>query len=346
MQDTGVLVIGTQRSGTTLLNRVLNAHPDMALLYQQTNFLRLDPHSYDLGSSEERLRLIADARRVCRVYSKRFDDAVEDELVSEFGTADRSVTAGDVYRAVLRRLTPKQGTKYWGEKYAGRAVDALKFIDIVPGGKVVHIMRDPRDVCASEKRRMTAQFGMTEDEPAFLLMVYDWKIAHFIGRYIQTVATADYHRLRYEDLVTKPEQTVAGICRFLGLPFAPEMLQAGQYTDDEGAPWEANSFFESGVKSVRADFTGRWQKALRPSEALFVEQFCRAGMKDFGYPMPSAWSQLVATLRQRTDLRRLATEAEQRARTFIADPAYKTYIPKRFGDRIDFARVDRLYCDG
>ena len=108
MHDTGLLVVGTQRSGTTLLNRILNAHANIGLLFQQSNFLRLDPQSYDLSLPDEKKRLVADARRACGVYSKRFDDNVESALIAEIAPAARVWTPGDVYRAILQKLIPKK----------------------------------------------------------------------------------------------------------------------------------------------------------------------------------------------------------------------------------------------
>lgn len=343
MQDRGLLIVGTQRSGTTLLNRILNAHPDVALLFQQSNFLRLDPRSYDLRTAGETTRLINDAKAACSVYSSRFDDRIKDSLLLEFNDAGQP-TVGAVYRSVMTRLLPKTATRYWGEKYAGRMIDALKFIDIVPDGKIVHIVRDPRDVCASEKRRLAVQMAKPDNDTSFLLTAYDWKIAHFIGRYIERVLPDNYLVLKYEDLITSPEQACERICRFLNLPFAPEMLASHTFTDDDGSSWEANSFFESNVTTVRPDFVGRWPRILTQPEASFVERFCEAGMRDFGYPVQSSPTMLASLFSSRGELRRLGTAAERYARACVKDPAYRPYVPQRFNVKIDFEGVDPLYA--
>jgi hypothetical protein len=292
MQETGLLIVGSQRSGTTLLNRIVNAHPDVALLFQQSNFLRLDPQSYRLAGAGERQRLIQDARRACSLYSRRFDDSIEAGLIAEFAE-NTGTDISAVYRSLIQKLLPATGRRYWGEKYAGRAVDALKFIDIVPDGKILHIVRDPRDVCASEKQRLKVQMNKPEGDTSFLLTAYDWKIGHLIGGHIQRAMPGNYLRLRYEDLIADPAGICRNICSFLDLPFTTEMLEADKYTEDDGTRWEANTFFESNITTVRSDFRDRWQRVLTPQEALFVDKFCQAGMRDLEYPARSQWRLLV-----------------------------------------------------
>jgi uracil phosphoribosyltransferase len=36
-----ILIVGIMRSGTTMLNRVLNAHPQLYFFYNQTDFLKI-----------------------------------------------------------------------------------------------------------------------------------------------------------------------------------------------------------------------------------------------------------------------------------------------------------------
>lgn len=352
MQDHGLLIVGTQRSGTTLLNRMLNAHPDVALLYQQSNFLRLDLGAYDLRRADEARRLLADARRVCSEFSDRFDDDAHAALLAWIDTAGPPAL-GALYRMVVRRLGGR-GTRYWGEKYAGRAIEALKFLDAVPDGKVVHIVRDPRDVCASEKRKRMIEAGLPPVDPSFLSMAYDAKVAERVGAHLQNVASGNYHRLRYEDLVADPAGAARTLCAFLGLRCVPAMLQTGAFTDDDGRPWRANSSFERDVTSIRASFRGRWRSGLTRAEARCVERLCGPAMRRLGYRPPwrvSAWA--AARLpprfvpeswqREAAEVEWLATAAEEAALWSVTHPAYRSYAGQRLGIPLDFSRIDRIY---
>lgn len=333
MTDTPLLVVGTQRSGTTLLNRILNGHPRIALLFQQSNFLRLDfagLHDLDVPAA------VAQARQADSVYSRRFTDEVERRVVERLrGDAD----AGSVYRTVIRVLTGEGNAAYRGEKYAGGCIDALKFLDVAPTGRIVHIIRDPRDVCASEKRRQEAENAPAIGRP-YLLMLHDWCVGLFVGDYLARVVPQRYHRLRYEDLVGSPEETVRGICAFLGLPFAPSMLEAEAFVDDDGRPWEANSHFLSGVTALR-DFRGRWKDHLPEDEAMFVELFCGAGMAALGYPreVSTPWRRL----RARRTLAEMTEQTAAQARKYRNHPAYRSYSPVSTSDPIDLAEASAVY---
>ena len=234
----GLLGIGTQRSGTTLLNRVLNGHPDIAMLYDQSNFLRIDPPEYGRPPAE----LLKAARAADWKEGRNWDGL----------PAPQAGNPETVYQAIIRHFTGVSQSKYWGEKYAGRCIDALKFLDVTDG-KIIHTVRDPRDVCASEKRRLVSLRG-GDAERHFLFMLYDWTVGLFIGEYISRVAPERYHRIRYEDLVCDPERVLRGVCQFLGLPFDTKMIDVRTFSDDEGRAWEANSFFSSafGICAISA----------------------------------------------------------------------------------------------
>jgi hypothetical protein len=243
-----------------------------------------------------------------------------------------------VYQAIIRHFTGVPQSKYWGEKYAGRCIDALKFLDVTDG-KIIHTVRDPRDVCASEKRRLMSLRG-SDAERHFLFMLYDWTVGLFIGEYISRVAPKRYHRIRYEDLVCDPERALNGICQFLDLPFDTKMVDVRSFSDDEGRAWEANSFFEPGVRDLR-NFGNRWKNELTDDEAVFVETFCHSGMKRMGYAV--RWSLSLQARRRREAMQEMARQAETIARAWLQDPAHKPYAPRRYG-LIDFAKASSIYA--
>jgi hypothetical protein len=307
-----VLVVGSQRSGTTLLNRILNGHPAIGMLFQQSNFLRLDPRDYDLSKPEERVRLIGDGRKKCSVYSALFDDRVERELLSQF-TGRGSF--GEIYEALLRAIVPKKPSQLCGEKYAGRCVEAQKFFDTT-AGRIVHIVRDPRDVCASEKQRLVKLGGAAGD---YLITLDDWREGVAIGDRIQQAEPSRYLRVRYEDLVAQPERELRLLCRFLGLAFDSRMTDAASFTEDDGAPWAANSFFDDDVREVRR-FGPRWPNVLTGSEVRFIERFCRKGMDACGYEPASknAWMPVFG-------FQSFRRKVEAAVRPYLEDPVRKPY---------------------
>jgi LPS sulfotransferase NodH len=327
-----LLVVGSQRSGTTLLNRILNAHPEINLLYQQSNFLR-----FDIANLPDNAEfLVTEARKADSVYSKRFTDEIERQLLASL---PRNATPGAVYPALIRALSGAGEATYWGEKYAGRCIEALKLFDVEVDRKIVHIVRDPRDVCASERRRLVGS-GFVLDSFPHLLVLHDWNIGLFIGDQISRHAPHSYLRISYEALVGSPEATLRRICDFLGLGFDPAMLATEKFQDDSGEAWVANSHFEQNVNTLQ-DFRGRWKKHLPKEEAIFIEQFCHAGMRQMGYA-PEVWTWWRA-LRHRDALRRIRTGSEATERKNLTLPGYRLYQPKSFPMRIDFSKLGPIY---
>lgn len=333
MTDEALLIVGSQRSGTTLLNRILNSHTQIALLYQQSNFLRLD--IADLRDLDAQA-VVTEARKADSVYSDRFSDEVLGRVLR---LLPEGPSAGSIYRTVVRSLTGDVDATYWGEKYAGRCIEALKFLDLTATGKIIHIIRDPRDVCASEKRRREAA-KLSMGARQYLLMLQDWKVGLYIGDYLARIIPERYHRIHYEDLVSRPEETVSGICRFLGLPFAPSMLEAHGFQDDHGKPWEANSYFAAGVMKL-SDFRGRWKDHLPRDEAMFVEWYCSKGMKALRYPaeLLNLWGRFWS----RRIFAEMAAQSEAVARTYLDSDGYRAYSPENAPEPIDLSKASPIY---
>jgi len=82
----------------------------------------------------------------------------------------------------------------------------------------VHLLRDLRGVLASHLRRV-------EPDPIEKTCRDMVSISARILAFLETRPAADVARVRYEDLVQRPQETGATLCRFLGLDFDSQMLE-------------------------------------------------------------------------------------------------------------------------
>jgi hypothetical protein len=90
--------------------------------------------------------------------------------------------------------------------------------------------------------------------------------------------------VRYEDLVTRPDETAGRLCSFLQIPFDPRMLQVERLVDPAtGRPWIGNSSYGpdgGGIATGRAE---RWRSVLEPSMVRMIEALCGPEMRAAGY---------------------------------------------------------------
>lgn len=106
---------------------------------------------------------------------------------------------------------------------------AERALTLLPNAKVIHLVRDPRDVARSA-------IGMGWAGNVYH-GVWPWLAAEDEWAEARARRWVDDHEVRYEELVTDLEATLEELCGFLDLPFEAGMLAYdAQSTDDRPDP--------------------------------------------------------------------------------------------------------------
>jgi hypothetical protein len=135
-------------------------------------------------------------------------------------------------------------------------------IDMYPGCKLIQIVRDPRDVTAS-----VLQFPWGPNNA--VVAANDWNRLITKARAIGAKLGADrYLEFRYEDLLTKPAETMSAILQFV----------TGSVDPAKVADFER----ETAINPLRRNF-GNWKTSLTAQQVKLVEAAARQQMKEFGY---------------------------------------------------------------
>ncbi len=262
-----IIAGGCERSGTTLLRAALDSHPDVAA----------GPEAW--------------------VFVYRLKDMAM--LASDYGIAQpdllamktASASLGEFVDRLASRYTENQGKSVWCEK-SPQNIFRLDYIwDRFPNARVVHIIRDGRDVSCSLRTHPRHRLVDGEYVPTNIRN----PIGDCIDKWVAAVSAGIRHRgderymeIRYEDLIHDYAEQARRICDHTGLEWKPEML------DREGS--QANkSFTEIVNPEVRNPLTtkaiGRWRQDLKAEELSLIRQ--RAGdlLSSLGYsdePEPSS----------------------------------------------------------
>lgn len=284
LNERPILVVGTMRSGTTLINRILNAHSMIFMHYGQTDFLR---HFYNKYNPIENInnvnKLLSDLRLHMLSYDKSLSDEQLNEIIKYVKLWGPSYK--NIYKAiaVTRLLLSNQGR--WGEKYAGTCQEVGPFFDMYSEGQVIHIIRDPRDVFVSNKKRIEELNPAAIEINDHLLILRDWLECYSsLQLNMKKYSSNKYFFLRYEDLITSPVKVTKKICDFLDLPWEEKMLDTEKYVDSYGNAWHANTFFDKeAIKGVSSVTIGRYKKLLKSAERAFIESKTARHIKNLGY---------------------------------------------------------------
>lgn len=186
-----------------------------------------------------------------------------------------------VYQAYLEKVG-KVGAR-WGDKnnfYVNHLED-LK--TLYPSVSIVFIVRDPRDVFCSYRELM----GKNID--GNYAPKLSTKINEFCGEWLEMDSKLELakklfgnklHIVRYEDLVSSPQDHVGGICEFLGLNFEKSMFSFYENNDEPESflDWKSRTFGPIDLKSV-----GRYRKSLEVGEIEMITAKLNHFLVDHGY---------------------------------------------------------------
>lgn len=283
-----IFVRGLSRSGGTLLVTVLDAHPAIAMSYE------LYPTLLDLGGDEDAhmraaLALIGRGVRIdgksplpkgLRVLVARclrgglspqvFAELVEQHWSDGFRFADETGRFRFIERCCERKRELEHKLA-WGLK-CNNQYDLYR--SYWPDAVFINIMRDARDVFASQK--VTGAFNKSATEVASGWVSTHGQFLDFMERHPRNACLVQYERL-----VTQPAVELSRLCAFLGVPFVDAML--AHHTQDLTIYQASHLSMDRISKPIDSSQVGRWRGALTSDEVGAFKSIAGELMSRFGY---------------------------------------------------------------
>lgn len=276
---------GTGRSGTTVLAKLLDRHPEVGRCvpwearFLTDRFGLCDLVDARLRGPSARLAVLTtgnvarfEQRLRGRWFRRRLGDGNErglyqavsatdiDQALVGFRSrlsADPVAAAAELSHRLLDPAARRRGRQRWIETTPDNALRAHQLIRIFPAMKLVHIIRDGRDTAASVAARYWG--------PNTLDQALTWweRRSLAIHLSIRGLPADRVLTVQLEDLVARRrEQTLAAVLDFLGLSHAPEVLG---FHAEQMRPEDAH--------------LGRWRTGLEPARASAFEARYEAALE-------------------------------------------------------------------
>jgi len=298
-----VLVTGCYRSGTTLVEKLLHSHPQVAIGAQPFSplfWIAMEKFHGSMGITRryplghlfgERGygpkardaflgRLELSASDLDRLFSQL--DPSEDFASSKIRTQRDRIDPGS-FRSVLRQFLELLDELY--PKEQGRIVGAKEIVceEFMPfllahGHACILIIRDPRDVVASVHFGKRGEYTGAQRPVLNTLRLWRKSVAFAI----ELEGTPGFSWLRYEDLVGDPVRSMLALTSALGLEEFSSSTFDGELQDQSGEVWRANSSFEPHAGVSRGS-VGSYRARLPNSVVRYIETLCLPEMRLIGY---------------------------------------------------------------
>ena len=270
-----IFVVGAGRSGTTLLQLMLNAHPQIAIAGELGFFdeiLLLRSKIPDLDTPETIDQLFALLPSVDRYKYLTEAEAVFPAARARL-KADPAPSYEKLYRYILESYATLRGARRFGEKTPGNIRHLEALVSIFPNCRVVHVVRDPRSNVASRRKLpMLSKDVITN--------TIKWDVDIYCGISFMQKHKQNYFEINYEKLVLEPAITLKQVCQFLDETFDDRMLEyyrsSEEYIKDE--PWKNGT-----QKPVYRSSIETWRNELSEGQIYLIESIAGRQMARYGY---------------------------------------------------------------
>jgi tetratricopeptide (TPR) repeat protein len=236
-----VFVLGFPRSGTTLLEVILEGHPNVVSLEEKELFI---------DSVREFMRRPEDLERLSRATPAALEAA----------------------RAAYWRRVADEGVEAAGkvfvDKYPLNTLKLPLIARLFPDAKILFACRDPRDIvlsCFRHRFQMSAPiYELLSIEGA--ATYYDAVMQLLIR--LMGLLTLDTCLVRHEDLVSEFGREMKRICEFLSLEWAPAMGDFALRTKNRAVLTPSTAQLVRGLSTEGLGQWRRYQAQLAPVQAL------------------------------------------------------------------------------
>lgn len=268
-------VFGSGRNGSTMLNRMLNQHPDLFLPSEQ----------YFLGNSVIKYKLYNFL--VWRDLVK----VIAGELLPATGSTTWHMDVNQIIRPLMdledqslqvlvdiiyrsHGMTIKEFSM-WGDTTPLNAYYLPELYGAFPQAKYIFMLRDGRDVVASMDRWEQAVFNEVVS------------IREKCDRWIQSVTMyewlakrADVLVVKYEDLVSAPEHTLRSVTEFLQLDYVSNMLEFNESIPDVYLKQDHHHGLTSPLTQQNV---GKWKTYFEKEQKEEIHKWIGSLLKKLGY---------------------------------------------------------------
>ena len=289
-EQRAAFIAGQAKSGTTLLVALLDSHPELLVLPEETAYFptvltKYAPRGrraqFDYLTKQSLSNVLFGGP--CKWGKRNYATFPRENFLQTFERAafdpanaqeDLLVLMAKAYAATLERSLDT--ATRWVEKTPANRNHVSAILSRFPHAKILITLRDPRAILAAqialEKTRQTGRFST-------YYVIAHWRVAAKLARRVRDGEVRAFV-VQYERLVREPARTMEEVCGYLEIDFDPNTVLTPTKV---GRFWSGNSAARINFSQISTEPVTRWERELSQDEIGWVEWHCRDLMPEFGY---------------------------------------------------------------
>lgn len=288
-----VFVVGSSRSGTTMMCRIIGNNAQVHFFrelhfFENTWLPKIPPEEINRDKARAMLCQLIGIQR--EGYLKVKDTSKygpeAEAMLAEIGSAP--LTPPLIYAEFLRQEAQANGAPIAVEQTPAYALYISELLALYPQARFVHMIRDPRSVLSSQRKKWRRRIydkegsGFTRFETVRAWANYHpWTTSKLWKAAVASVAAVQDNprvmTVQFEDLADNSEAVIARVCAFLDIPFDPDMLLVPQI----GSSYSAGNKQALGIDPNIAGSS--WVGKLPKTDVTICDALCGDLMAQFGY---------------------------------------------------------------
>ncbi len=272
-------LVSRGRSGSTLIQSILDAHPNICapleskfVLHLRTKYEKIDNWNENvINQFIKDLYTNRKFRLFWNITPKELRSKMNDYEINQFSDACK------VVYLCHHSFFKKDEIKLIVDKNPLHSRFSDILLNIFPEAKFLHLIRDPRAVTYSHIKSLKQRNASN--------LAYEWRLLNERIEQVKLKYSHLFHTFKYEDFTLNPEKEARNIFSFINLPFFPEILDANKTLNKnyKSSTYLSLPQHKSITTPINNNKNKAWEDNLKNDEINLINIICEKQLKKYGY---------------------------------------------------------------
>ncbi len=268
-----IFITSTYRSGGALFTRILNVNPGIKISSGFVNYFRYYYKNYLRKKTKKNFQFLLNQFCLRSKYRHGIN-LNPNKLINDLNK--KNATSSDFYKLICLKIFKNHNAKITGEHAVNEWRNVPNYFKIFPRGKVIILLRDPRDIVCSFKRATIAK------KKDYLISIFNFVDLINYTFLLKKKYASRIKIVKFNEIKKNPKNTIKEVCKFLGIKYSSNMLNEKNYEDINGKKWDQSKVFSFSGKLKKQNID-RWKFIIEPEDLYLCEHIAKKQLKMANY---------------------------------------------------------------